>query len=147
MMTNRTLLRPGLAASIALLAAGCATPNASNPTLTLQSATVAKESAALNLRLSNPSDRNVAVESIDWQLIYGPLPVAEGLWEGPFALKSGESIDLSQTVDFDSPPLDPDAESVELSGSLLLVAPENDKMSLNSGSFVSRAKVEKSEKR
>ncbi len=133
--------------SLVLFAAGCSMPNASNPTLALRSASVTGDSAELDVEISNPSDMDVEVDSIDWQLLYGPLPVAEGLWEGPFVLKKGESMELSQTVDFDSSPVDPHAESVELSGSLLLKAPEGDNMALNAGSFVSRARVEKSRTR
>lgn len=122
-------------------------PNASNPTLALRSASVTGDSAELDVKLSNPSDMDVEVDSIDWQLLYGPLPVAEGLWEGPFVLKSGESLNFSETVGFDSPPVDPHADSVELSGSLLLKVPEGDNMALNAGSFVSKASVEKSRTR
>lgn len=146
-MKKQRLLSTGLAASLVLFAAGCSMPNASNPTLALRSASVTGDSAELDVELSNPSDMDVEVDSIDWQLLYGPLPVAEGLWEGPFVLKKGESMDLSWVVDFDSPPVDPHAESVELSGSLLLKAPEDDNMALNAGSFVSKARVEKSRTR
>lgn len=146
-MKKKRFLSGGLAATLALFAAGCSMPNASNPTLALHNANVTGDSAALDVQLSNPSDMDVEVDSIDWTLLYGPLPVAEGIWEGPFVLKSGETMDFSETVDFDSPPVDPHAESVELSGSLLLKAPEGDNMALNAGSFVSKARVEKSRTR
>lgn len=131
-----------LSLGLATILTGCMSmPNASNPTLSLRSASVSDETAQLDLRLSNPSGTTVEVDSITWQLTYGPLPVAEGVWHGPYALESGRFLNLSKTVPFETPPLDPDASSIELSGSLILSAPEKDKMALNSGSFVTRVPI------
>jgi len=140
MKKQNHLLRLAPALGLLLFAAGCSMPNASNPTLSLDRATVTGDQADLDVVLSNPSDMDVAVETVDWELTYGPLPVAEGSWQGPFALASGESMTLNKTVPFTMAPLDPSAESIELTGSLLLVDPGNS-MGLNEGSFATEASV------
>jgi len=107
-------------AAAALLAGGCAMPDSSNPTLSLTSAQVSNNSATLDMRIDNPSGMNVTVESIDWSLVYGPLPVADGTWTLGVPVPSGESHDFTKQVTFTSPALDRSADSLELSGSMEL---------------------------
>lgn len=121
MHTRSTLRRTrivaiGTMASTALL--GCSMPNSSNPTLTLNEARVSGDTASLRMQIDNPSDMDLRIDSADWSLLYGPLPVAEGEWELGFLVPSGGSYRFDRDVQFDSPPLDPSADEVELSGTL-----------------------------
>lgn len=115
-----TIRRGGMIGALALAGGlgGCAMPNSSNPTLAISDARVADNKAVLSMQLDNPSDFDVRVESADWSLIYGPLPVAEGSWDLGFFLPSKSSYRFSRTVDFQSMPLDPGAGEVELTGTL-----------------------------
>jgi len=97
---------------------GCSMPNSSNPTLSINEARVAGDTASLRMQIDNPSDMDLQVESADWSLLYGPLPVAEGSWELGFSVPSGGSYRFHRDVRFDSPPLDPGAGEVELTGTL-----------------------------
>ncbi|MFU8828438.1 MAG: LEA type 2 family protein [Phycisphaerales bacterium] len=97
---------------------GCSMPNSSNPTLSITEARVAGDTASLRMQIDNPSDMDLQIESADWSLLYGPLPVAEGSWELGFLVPSGGSYRFDRSVRFDSPPLDPGAGEVELTGTL-----------------------------
>lgn len=97
---------------------GCSMPNSSNPTLSIYEARVAGDTASLRMQIDNPSDMDLEIESADWSLLYGPLPVAQGSWEFGFLVPSGGSYRVDRTVRFDSPPLDPEAGEVELTGTL-----------------------------
>lgn len=92
--------------------------NNSNPTLSISSARVAGDSASLGLVVSNPSDRDLVLRSIDYSLIYGPLPVASGTWNGQTSLPKGASANLDLSVPFDAPALDPSAGEVQLTGEM-----------------------------
>lgn len=102
----------------AIVFVGCSMPNSSNPTLSINEARVAGDTASLRMQIDNPSDMDLRIESADWSLLYGPLPVAEGSWELGFFVPSGSSYRFDRDVRFESPPLDPDADEVELTGSL-----------------------------
>lgn len=97
---------------------GCAMPNSSNPTLSINQARVTGNSASLDMQIDNPSDMDLQVESADWSLLYGPLPVAEGAWKLGVLVPSGGSYQFKRDVRFDSPPLDPNAGEIELTGTL-----------------------------
>jgi len=97
---------------------GCSMPNSSNPTLSINEARVAGDTASLRMQINNPSDMDLQIESADWSLLYGPLPVADGTWELGFLVPSGGSYRFDRSVRFDSPPLDPGAGEVELTGTL-----------------------------
>ena len=105
---------------------GCTMPNSSNPTLSIYEAKVAGDSASLRMQIDNPSDMDLRVESADWSLLYGPLPVAEGSWELGFFVPSGSSYRFDRSVRFESPPLDPGAGEVELTGTLEVQTVGND---------------------
>lgn len=97
---------------------GCSMPNSSNPTLSINEARVAGDTALLRMQIDNPSDMDLKIESADWSLLYGPLPVAEGSWELGFLVPSRGIYRFDRSVRFDAPPLDPGAGEVELAGTL-----------------------------
>lgn len=121
-MHTRSATRLAGAVPAAALAAtalvGCSMPNASNPTLSINEARVAGDTASLRMQIDNPSGMDLQVESVDWSLLHGPLPVAEGSWQLGFLVPSGGSYRFDRDVRFDSPPLDPGAGEVELTGTL-----------------------------
>ena len=121
---------------------GCSMPNSSNPTLSITGARVSGDRASLSMQLDNPSGMDVTINSIDWSLVYGPLPVAEGTWRLGVPLPSGETYRFTEQVTFDGPVLDPTADTVELSGTMD-VSTEGDtgEMSLKGASFVSESKI------
>lgn len=134
----------GGAASIATSAAlvGCSMPNSSNPTLSITNARISGDRAALSMQLDNPSDMDVTIDSIDWSLVYGPLPVADGTWQLGVSLPSGEQYNFTKTVNFDSPSLDPSAGEVELSGGMDIKTVGNTgEMSLKEAAFVATKKT------
>lgn len=121
---------------------GCAMPNSSNPTLTITSATAADNSASLGLLIENPSDYDLHLHAIDWELVQGPLPVASGQWIVDTDLPKGASYAMTQAVAYDTPTLDPEAETVELSGVLRVNTTSGDsKMTLGDTSFAAQAPV------
>lgn len=107
-------------ATAALALGGCAMPNASNPVLTIDSASTTGNSATLGMTIENPSDMDVRVETVSWSLVYGPLPVGEGSWDLGVVLPSKASYQFSRQIRFDHPPIDPSATEVELSGVMQL---------------------------
>jgi len=127
-----TLAIGGLATTLV----GCSMPNSSNPTLTINQARVAGNTASLQMQIDNPSDMDLRVESADWSLLYGPLPVAEGSWDLGISLPSKGSYRFDRNVRFDSPPLDPNAGEVELTGTLEVQTEGNSgNMALQSAGF------------
>lgn len=109
-------VRLAAAGFVASIVGGCAMPDASNPTLTINRAQVAGERAMLDVTIANQSDFDLRLKSIDYTLTYGPLPVARGTWPGDKELLSKGSVNLRLPVNFDMPPLDPTAQEVELDG-------------------------------
>jgi len=97
---------------------GYSMPNLSNPTLSINEARVADDTASLRMQIDNLSDTDLQIESAEWSLLYGPLPVAEGSWELGFRVPSGGSYRFDRSVRFDSTPLDPGVGEVELTGTL-----------------------------
>ncbi len=122
-----TLRTKSILAVLALgILAGCASlPDSSNPTLSITNAEVAEDHAVLDLRIENPSDFDLMLESIDWSMIYGPMPIAGGTWLINKDLPSKGSLTMRKQIPFDLPPLDPDAPNVELSGEMRLSDPSN----------------------
>jgi len=121
---------------------GCSMPNSSNPTLAITNARVSGDSASLTMQLDNPSGMDVTVNSIDWSLVYGPLPVADGEWKLGIPLASGESYSFTKSLRFDSPSLDPSAGVVELSGDMDISTDGNSgNMSLSEAAFVATKKT------
>jgi len=121
-MPMRSATRGVGTVAIGLLAAttlvGCSMPNSSNPTLSISEARVAGDSASLRMQIDNPSDMDLRIKSVEWSLLYGPLPVADGSWDLGFFVPSGSSYRFNRVVRFDSPPLDPGAGEIELTGTL-----------------------------
>jgi hypothetical protein len=135
-------LRAAVPMAFATVLVGCSMPNSSNPTLTISKARVNGDQALLDMHIDNPSDMDVRVDSIDWSLVYGPLPVAEGSWEVGTAIPSKGGFDFSRTVGFTSPALDTGADKVELSGTINLTTEGNSgETSLTGAGFVSDAKT------
>lgn len=130
---------------ITFVLGGCAMsmPNSSNQTLEITRAQVRGDRAILDMRIDNPSDMNVNVHAVRWSLRYGPLPTAEGMWQLAAPVASKGNYRFTKEVVLTSPALDPNAENVELTGTLE-VTTEGDmgNMGLNGAGFVSTAKVE-----
>lgn len=108
-----------------LLLGGCAStsfrePVRSNPILRLTDARVTDTQAALQLEIENPSDSRITLTGINYELIYGPLPVAEGLWSGSRRIERGETINLNLAIGFDQEPGDTTAAELELRGTLMI---------------------------
>ena len=121
----------------ALLAGGCAMPDSSNPTLSITSAQVGNNSATLGMRIDNPSDMDVTVDAVDWSLVYGPLPVADGSWTMGVPVPSKGTHDFTREVSFTSPALDRSADTLELSGTMeLQTQGGSGNMGLNEAGFV-----------
>lgn len=108
----------GVGLVVVAVLTGCSMPNSSNPTLSISEARVVGDTAELRLQIDNPSDMDIRVESADWSLLYGPLPVADGSWDLGFELPSGGAHQFDRSIRFSSPPLDPSAGEIELSGTL-----------------------------
>ena len=126
----------------ALVLGGCSMPNSSNPVLTLESASVSGDRATLGVRIDNPSDMDVRINSLTWSLVYGPLPVADGSWDLGVEIPSKGSHQFSKQVRFDQPPLDPSVSEVELTGSMTLETIGNkSKMALDEASFSSTTRT------
>jgi hypothetical protein len=135
-------LRAAVPMAFATVLVGCSMPNSSNPTLTISKARVNGDQALLDMHIDNPSDMDVRVDSIDWSLVYGPLPVADGTWSLGESIPSKGGYDFSKTVGFTGPALDPAAGEVELSGTINLTTEGNSgKTSLTGSGFVSKAKT------
>ena len=112
-----------LAASALVVTAGsllgaCSYGVRSNPVLRLTDARVSDSRASLQIEVDNPSDSELTLRSIDYEVVYGPLPVASGTWEGRRPILAGQTTNLTLAVEFDSPHLDPAAPLVELVGTM-----------------------------
>lgn len=141
--SSQNVGRGALAGIFAAGLVGCAAGNASNPTLSLTGAEVSGDRATLGVRIENPSDRDVTVEEVSWTLIYGPLPVAEGVWRLGQPLPSGGAYDLTRTVRFSGPPVDPSSGEIELTGEMELSQDGGGQMGFESASFSGSAPVRK----
>ena len=139
-----SLLVFSLAAVATGVLGGCAMPNSSNPTLSITRAVVRDDRAILDMELDNPSDMDVTVDAIEWALQYGPLPTAQGAWTLGVPLASKESYSFSKEVRFTSPPLDPTADTIELSGTLKMSTKgSSGEMSLKGAAFVTSTRVQR----
>ncbi len=97
---------------------GCAMPNSSNPTLSITGARISGNNASVNVEIANASDYDLTLQSIDWTLVHGPMPVASGTWEVNEPLASGSSVTLARRISFDSPSFDPSSREIALSGQM-----------------------------
>ena len=132
------------AVAAAAAVTGCSMPNSSNPTLTISSAQVAGQEARFDLLVENPSERNLILTGIDYSVVLGPLPVAAGLWSGREALPSQGSVNISLVAPFDSPPIDPGASEIELSGEMSFEdETSGGNMALERASFSESARVDR----
>jgi len=137
---TKTLLFGRLITSIPVVVlagiGGCAMPNSSNPTLSIREARVSGNRALLEMQVDNPSEMDVRIESGDWTLLYGPLPVAKGTWELGVLVPSGGSYRFERDIQFSSAPLDPNADEVELNGTFDIQTVGNSSdTALHGGSF------------
>lgn len=125
-----------------VLVSGCAMPNSSNPTLSITQARVMGDQATLNMQIDNPSDMDVRINTVNWSLVYGPLPVADGSWELGVPVPSKGSYQFSRDIAFSGPALDPSASELELSGTLDIETEGNTgEKSLKGAGFVAESKV------
>ena len=112
----RRVLFAAALASAGIGLGGCAMPNSSNPTLSIIGARVSDSAASVNVEIWNGSDYDLTLQSIDWTLVHGPMPVASGSWEVNEPLASGSSVTLARRIAFDSPSFDPSSREIALSG-------------------------------
>jgi len=132
----------GVCASAGVCLSGCAGSDRSNPTLSITSAEITDDEANVDVRIENPGDADLRIERLDYSVIYGPLPVGRGVWRGPQRIASGEALDLDLTVPFDTPPIDPTATELEISGMMLLTDTSNSgEMSMTESAFQATAPV------
>lgn len=118
------------------LMVGCAGGNHSNPTLAITHANVSGNQAILDLEVTNPSGNDLALTGIDYSLIYGPLPVADGSWSGTRDLPKGSTAKLTLSIPFDSLPLDTSASTINLAGEMSLTdASASGNMQIEAASF------------
>ena len=106
----------GVLALLSMGLGGCAIPNSSNPTLSVTNARVAARGATLDLEITNPSEYDLILTGIEYTVVLGPLPVAQGLWTGAKELAMDSTVTITLPVIFDTPPLDPSAAELEFSG-------------------------------
>ncbi len=78
----------------------------SNPTLSIADAHLGGDAAELTVIVVNPSDHDLTLTGMDYELVVGPLPVASGSWEGTRALPADGSANFEMRIAYDSPPLD-----------------------------------------
>lgn len=104
----------------AAVGVGCSPPNSSNPLLSVTSARLTPDAAVLALTVENPSDYDLHLYQVNYQLTLGPHPVGSGVWETHTDLPKGGTVSLTQTVPFDGSPLDASAGTVGLSGTMVV---------------------------
>lgn len=92
--------------------------NHSNPTLEITHATVSGDQAVLDLQISNESGADLILSGIEYTLIYGPLPVADGSWSGRRDLPGGSTTRLTLSIPFDGPALDDSAMEINFAGQM-----------------------------
>ncbi len=144
MSRSKTIGMAALATALGLALGGCAMPNSSNPTLSIARTQVANNQAMLDMVIENPSDMDVHISDIDWSLVYGPLPVADGSWTLGVPIPSKGSYQFSKRVRFSSPALDPTANEIELSGTLQMATEGNSgNTALNGAGFVAKKQIQK----
>jgi len=132
------------ASSAAAALGGCSMGNYSNPTLGVESARVTDHNAALRVHIENPSGYGLTLTQIDYTLVYGPLPVATGVWAGSEPLPKAGGATVPLNIDFTTPPLDPSTSTVELTGTMRFEDAENERdMKLREASFSASAPVQR----
>ena len=108
----------------------------SNPTLSIESAQVQGDNATLRVLVTNPGDHNLTLTGIDYELVFGPLPVAGGTYAGRHALPAEGSASFDLRISFDQPAMDPGASDLNLTGTMSFEdASAGGNMSLTSASF------------
>ncbi len=142
-ISSRAWRLAGMSCAVALLS-GCSMGNYSNPTLGVESARVTDRAAALQLRVENPSGYDLTLTQIDYTLVYGPLPVATGVWTGSEPLPKAGGAAVPLNIDFTTPPLDPSASTVEITGTMRFEDAQNSgDMRLREASFSASAPVQR----
>lgn len=131
-LRRRALTGAGLVLGVSGLG-GCLVKDHTNPTISVERATVSEGGAELELVVENRSAFDVTLTEVRWQVSDGVLPLGEGVWriDGgslPKAVsgskplpadQTGSTLRLSRTAPFDEPPLDPDLAVIELSGEMI----------------------------
>lgn len=121
---------------------GCAMPDSSNPTLSITRAQVVGDRATLEVEIQNPSDMELRIESVDWSLVHGPLPVASGEWTVGETVASKEAIRFVRQVSFTTSSLDPASRDVELSG-VINTSGAGGNMAITETGFVANGKIQR----
>ena len=108
----------GLGLATAMLGACAGMGDNSNPTLSIESARVQGDSAILRVLVFNPGDHDLTLTGINYELVFGPLPVASGTYAGLHALPADASASFDLRISFDQPAMDPGASDLSLTGSM-----------------------------
>lgn len=99
---------------------GCVA-NSSNPTVSIETASMSGESASLTLKISNPGGRRLTINSIEYELSHGTIgyPLASGVWTDAVELPAGGSTGVDLVIAFEMAPIEEDSTLLHLNGQLL----------------------------
>lgn len=117
MRSNRVATTLGVL-FISVSLGACGASSHSSPTLSITQSRVTSNAAELGLRIDNPGSLDLELTEIDYTLVYGPLPVADGRWSGSQAIAPESSVTMTLPIRFDRPPMDPGAEDIQFSGEM-----------------------------
>lgn len=109
-------------ASLGLTLGGCAVGGDPHVSLT-EARMVGAQRAALSVMIENKSSAAFVVDSVDWELSQGPLPIATGAWQFGSTkedrVPAGEAMTFTRIVEI-RPPEDPNAP-MQLTGKVNLM--------------------------
>lgn len=133
----------GLGLASAMLGACGAMGDNSNPTLSILDAIISDNGAILKVLVVNPGDHDLTLASIEYELVFGPLPVASATYSGQHALPMDGSANFDLRIRFDQPPMDPGATEINLTGTMhFLDASSAGNMSMTAASFDASASTQ-----
>ena len=101
-------------------ASGCGLSQASKLTLGVESARVGDESVYVTVSIDNPSDYDLHVHELRYDLALGSSPISSGVWAIERELRKGERLTVGSELPIQSAPADPAATRVELSGTIVV---------------------------
>lgn len=106
--------------SAALLAGvgGCGLTEASKLSVSLQSASAGEESVLVTVSIDNPSDYDLHVHELRYELSFGSSPISAGVWVIDRELRKGERLTVDSELPIQNAPADPSAKWVELTGTV-----------------------------
>jgi hypothetical protein len=117
-------IKPLFRASVGLLAlpawlTGCVA-NSSNPVVSVHSASLTPDSAAIVLNVRNPGGRNLSIEHVSYEVSHGSsgFPVTGGSWDGRVLLAAGADAQIPLSAEFLEPLLEPDSNLLHIAGEI-----------------------------